>query len=87
MAKLTITIKAPDNDFYDRVVRAATDSLGINHDDYEDHVLTDKQVELVDARAQEYWKLLRKWVDGEYVTIEIDTVTGECQVVPTRARR
>jgi hypothetical protein len=75
--KIKIQLKDPDG-VYDSIKEAARKSVR------EIKELTEEeQSALEEKRHQDLASKCRKWIEyGEYVTIEIDTETGEAIVLP-----
>lgn len=80
MAKIMITIKAPDCDITDDVRRAARESLGLYGLD-DEFDLTEEENALLEERFDKYMEVVSRWT-GEYTTLEVDTVANTAIVVP-----
>lgn len=75
--KIRLHLKDPDG-ISDSIEEAVKDSLeGVSLS------LSSEELEAVaEVRNEEFNEAIKKWVDfSEYVTIEIDTVTGEAEVI------
>lgn len=73
--KIQITMKNPDC-VYDAVQQAAKDSA-----DEVTGLTTGERAELVESRREEIAESIQKWVkDGEYITVELDTVLQTARV-------
>lgn len=76
--KVKLFLKDPDG-VYESVKDAVQETLpdGLSEDEAED---------LLKSRMEEAHEKLEKWVEWkEYVTVELDTDTGEARVLPVRA--
>lgn len=73
--KIKITMKNPDC-VYDAVAQAAKESA-----EEVNGITAEERAELVESRKEEINLALEKWVkDGEYITVEIDTVLNTAVV-------
>jgi hypothetical protein len=78
--KILVTMKDPDT-LYD-AIKDATDALPMIEG------LTPGEMALVrERRAQEARTVCHRWFEhGEYLTVEVDTETETCVVVPKEAK-
>lgn len=75
--KVKLFLKDPDG-VYESVKDAVQETLpdGLSEDEAED---------LLKSRMEDTHEKLKKWVEWEeYVTVEIDTGTGEARVLPVK---
>ena len=75
--KVKLFLKDPDG-VYDSVNDAVQETLpdGLSEDEAED---------LLKSRTEDTHEKLKKWVEWkEYVTVEIDTDTGDARVLPVK---
>lgn len=75
--KVKLFLKDPDG-VYESVKDAVQETLpdGLNDDEAED---------LLKSRMEDTHEKLKQWVEWkEYVTVEIDTATGEAKVLPVK---
>lgn len=73
--KVTLTLKDPDG-VYESVRDAVQETLP-------DDLSEDEAESLLESRIADTHERLKKWVQWkEYVTVEVDTITGEARVVP-----
>jgi hypothetical protein len=78
--KILLTLKDPDG--VDNCVKqAATDSLA------EAKLEEDELDAVMEYRVEKIQNAIKPWVEyGEYLTVEVDTETGTCVVIPVNQR-
>lgn len=76
--KVRLTLKDPDG-VYECVKAAIEETIP-------DGLSKDEEADLIESRMEDAQEKMRKWVQyKEYVTVEIDTESGEAVVIPVRS--
>jgi len=76
--KVRLTLKDPDG-VYECVKEAIQETIP-------DGLSKDEEADLIESRMEDAQEKMRKWVQyKEYVTVEIDTESGEAVVIPVRS--